>query len=174
MNHLQVISGLLQLKKYDRAGEYIKQVAEKLNRSGVLARLGSPEVVAAVLTGELEAGKKGIPLIHTIGTDMENGVSNAAAAAEIVRGMLDLAVSRVPPAGLTPEGIDLEINEQNKDYVFRVSFPGLEEAGNIAASPQVALLEELAARIGGTVTVAIFDGGVTVITLAVPSADQGK
>lgn len=43
LNHLQVISGLLQLKKYDRAQEYIKQVAEQLGRAGAVAGPGSPD-----------------------------------------------------------------------------------------------------------------------------------
>lgn len=91
-NHLQVISGLLQLKKYDRAFEYIKGVGEELNRAGALARLGIPQLVQAILVAELAAGKKGIHFDYQIHDNMSEYKGDANSLAVVVQEMLDRAV----------------------------------------------------------------------------------
>ena len=42
LNHLQVISGLLQLKKYDRVSEYIMNIGQEYNQASMLGRIEAP------------------------------------------------------------------------------------------------------------------------------------
>jgi len=52
LNHLQVISGYLQLDKKERAGEYIREVTWNLQRLSEVVHLKVPEIAAAFLLGE--------------------------------------------------------------------------------------------------------------------------
>ncbi|PKM83017.1 MAG: hypothetical protein CVU89_02505 [Firmicutes bacterium HGW-Firmicutes-14] len=168
MNHLQVISGLLQLKRYDRAYEYIGQVAEELGQAGMLARLEVPEITAAVLVSGLRAAERGIVLHHEVSTGMEKGIHNGPAAAEIVGGMLETAIHSAETSPCLAGKINLEIREQDGEYIFRTSYRCREDSairGTGAAS-----LEEAAKRINGRLAVAHSADGIIAVTLSLPVA----
>ncbi|WP_418792594.1 Spo0B domain-containing protein [Phosphitispora sp. TUW77] len=163
MNHLQVILGLLQLQKYDRAGDYIKEVAADMDQAGVLTRLGIPNIVSVVLLAQVSAEKQGIHINNNIGTMLENGLQNEMTVAEIIREMLDLAV-RLSQTGPSFAGsIDFEIIETIGDYVFQVSFCSVQD---VAAD--VLLMNEKSAGVQGNIMTGNSANGITVITLTVP------
>ena len=55
LNHLQVVSGLLQLKKYEQVREYIARVSTEMAQLSKTARVSVPEISAALLTGFYDA-----------------------------------------------------------------------------------------------------------------------
>jgi sensor histidine kinase regulating citrate/malate metabolism len=57
LNHLQVISGFLQLNKPERIREYIKLVTADMNVMSQTSRFKIPELTAALLVGFNEAAK---------------------------------------------------------------------------------------------------------------------
>ncbi|MFX4261616.1 Spo0B domain-containing protein [Pelotomaculum propionicicum] len=57
LNHLQVISGFLQLNKPERIREYIELVTADMSVMSQTARLKIPEITAALLVGFNEAAK---------------------------------------------------------------------------------------------------------------------
>ncbi len=168
LNQLQVISGLLQLKKYDQANEYIKQVAEKLGRAGVLARLGCPEIVAVVLVAEAAAGKKGITFNTVIGTGLEKGIDAGPAVAEIIREMLETAVRLTEETQCFQSSIDLAIQEKEGEYLFQVGFPCRDNADNLGLTASLVFIAEAASEVGGQLTTGTSAGGMTVISFTVP------
>ena len=166
MNHLQVISGLLQLKKNDRAADYIKQVAQEMSQEGALARIGVPGIVAAVLTAELAAKKQGIRLSKNIGTGLDEGLRHERTVIEIIWKMLDMAVRFTEAASNRGEEIGLEIMKKNGAYVFSVGFRSREKNPDLASG--IAFIKEAAEKIdAGMVSVSSPDG-LTVITFSVP------
>lgn len=63
MNHLQVISGWLQLGKGDRAVQYIARVAAEMeSESSALRQIGAPEVGLFVIAVGLEAEPYGVAI----------------------------------------------------------------------------------------------------------------
>lgn len=167
MNHLQVISGLLQLKKYDRAREYINQVADELNRDGVITRLGCPEIAAVILNCNLMAAKRGIEINHVVSTGLEQSFEAGMAVAELVKEMLESAIRFSEQYGCAGETINFEIREQNDQYLFEVGFRCCEE-DDLAFSSSIVFMEETAAGLKSRLSTRSSAGGVTVISLQVP------
>lgn len=62
LNHLQVISGYLQLKKYDSALNYVRQAIMDVEEHGAIMRLNLPELVIWLLLQRMELEEKGIIL----------------------------------------------------------------------------------------------------------------
>ena len=166
MNHLQVISGLLQLKKNDRAADYIKQVAQEMSQEGALARIGIPGIVAVVLTAELDAKKQGIRLSKNIGTGLDEGLRHEKSIIEIIREMLDMAVRFTEAAPNRGEEIGFEIMKKNGAYMFSVGFKSREENPVIASG--IALIKQAADKIDAGMVSESSPEGLTVITFSVP------
>ena len=172
LNHLQVISGLLQLKRYDGAFAYIQQVGEELGRAGITARLGCPEIVAVILTSELAASQKSVQINVEISTDFEKGLMSAFAVAEIVRDMLNTAISLVEVSVGAKGYIDLEITQKDGAYVFQVGFGGGRNTDSLAVESSAVFLGEMAGKLKGRFNTGTSADGATVLTLAVPVPDE--
>lgn len=70
LNHLQVISGFLQLNKPEQAGDYIKQVIADLKVISQTAWVEIPEVTAALLVGFNEAAKIQMEMLLKVDTKL--------------------------------------------------------------------------------------------------------
>ncbi|WP_366924099.1 Spo0B domain-containing protein [Metallumcola ferriviriculae] len=62
LNHLQVISGLIQLGKSDQALNYIKTSITEINRDGSVAKLADSRMALFMVLLQREAKDKGVPL----------------------------------------------------------------------------------------------------------------
>jgi hypothetical protein len=71
LNHLQVISGYLQLNKKERAGEYIREVTHNLQRLSKVVHLKVPEMAAAFLLGEEMAAGVEARTVYNVQFDLE-------------------------------------------------------------------------------------------------------
>jgi len=70
LNHLQVISGLLQLNKVDKAREYISQVGLEIAHASKTSRVKMPEVSLALLYCLNEAAKYQVEVELTVNSDL--------------------------------------------------------------------------------------------------------
>ncbi len=123
LNHLQVISGLLQLKKHDRIMDYIIQIGDEYNQDSLVGRLEVPEIVVAILSSDLAAGKQGIKINKRITTGLEKGIAKAEEAADILKQLLKLVISVVWNADSEKQEIELDIKEEAAKYAFRLKLP---------------------------------------------------
>ncbi|MDD4334936.1 MAG: Spo0B domain-containing protein [Desulfotomaculaceae bacterium] len=71
LNHLQVVSGFLQLNKPDRIREYIEQIIDDMRVVSQTARLGIPEATAALLVGFNEAARYQIEMKLTVNSKLD-------------------------------------------------------------------------------------------------------
>lgn len=62
LNHLQVISGLLQLNKPDKALDYIKQICYEAGQESHICRIDNSELAIRLLREQHMATKRGIEL----------------------------------------------------------------------------------------------------------------
>lgn len=168
MNHLQVISGYIQLKKYDRAHEYIGQVAEELKQASLISKLNCPEIISVVLGADLAAGKNGITVNTVVGSCLSDSLANGLAVAEVLREMLDTALQLVESLPGSGDGVTLEISEKGGDYIFQVSYRCRQNAESLAMTSGAIFLNETAAKVGGRFITESKAEGVNVMTLAVP------
>lgn len=70
LNHLQVLSGLAQLRKTDRALEYISETVYEINRERTLTKLLPPEAGLVVLFWYQRLRDMGIDFRMELNTDM--------------------------------------------------------------------------------------------------------
>ena len=168
LNHLQVISGFIQLKKYDRAGDYIKQVADELSRVGAIARLGCRPLAVEIFLAQLAASKRGIDFKCAVFSGVDKGLQNELAVVDLIRELLATAVSLTDVSICNQQRIDFEISERKGDYLFQVSFRYGENPDGLALTSSIAFLEEGAGKFKGKVHSADSPDGNVVISLTVP------
>lgn len=172
MNHLQVISGLLQLKKPDRALEYINEVAEKLKKVSVISRISSAEIAMAVLRADVAAHRLGIPLNCNISSKIGGGFHHNWAVAELIGEMMEIAIHEVEAAACDSKTIDLNIYNKDGKYVFQVNFPCRKSFDGVSFASRIVFIKETTAKINGQVNFGNSDEGATTITLSVPAGSM--
>lgn len=93
LNHLQVISGYIQLQKSDRALVYLRQAIDQMEQVGRIMRLLQPDLALIALTKIKGAAAKGINLEMKIETRMENLALEPGKAADLWETAWDLALA---------------------------------------------------------------------------------
>lgn len=88
LNHLQVISGYLQLNKTDRAREYIREVTQNLQRLSKVMHLKVPEVAGAFLLGEEMAAGIEVRTEYNVESDLEGCMVSGPVAGRALYGCL--------------------------------------------------------------------------------------
>jgi hypothetical protein len=102
MNHLQVISGWLQLNKPERAYEYLDQVAAKIEAEGNILKLGSPTLALAVLSSSALAESHGVRLEHHLqGAENADNPLLLETLSDLLAAVLPEVARRSPEPALT-------------------------------------------------------------------------
>ncbi|WP_066636394.1 Spo0B domain-containing protein [Desulfolucanica intricata] len=70
LNHLQVISGLVQLGKTDRVKEYIDRICRELQLMSNISRIKVPEIAAAMMIGNNLALERQVDIDYCLKTDL--------------------------------------------------------------------------------------------------------
>ncbi|MEW6696970.1 MAG: Spo0B domain-containing protein [Bacillota bacterium] len=150
LNHLQVISGLIQLNKGERVRDYIKQVCGEYERLSKITRLKSPEVKAVLLITNNEAAKCQVDFSMDIGTNM----ASLDVPGQIVGTALEHCIQQALKFLAPPEAVDrrmnLIISEGDKKITIKLGFPGVPAEVVQDVQKQLALAELLAPYKGST------------------------
>lgn len=72
LNHLQVVSGFIQLGRPERATEYIQQVSRDLELLGAIFRMKVPEVAVFLLQHLIEAEDGQVEVRYEVATDFND------------------------------------------------------------------------------------------------------
>jgi hypothetical protein len=169
MNHLQVISGLLQLNKPERALEYINEAAEELKKASVISRISSAEIAMAILRANLAAHRRGVSINCSISSNLDRTFQASWALAEIIGELLEIAVDEVAVSACNSGAVDLNIYNKDGECVFRVSFPCLNSLDGLSFASRVVFIEETTAKINGRVNFSNSGDGAAIIMLSVPA-----
>ncbi|MTI81517.1 MAG: histidine kinase [Firmicutes bacterium] len=124
LNHLQVISGFLQLNKSDRAKEYIDQISSDIRAQSVIARLEVPELKAVLMVAVNDATKYQVEFTYDINTRLENCSVPGESLAEPVGKCIKLAMDYLSHRELENRQLYLSITEED-GIIFRIGLPGL-------------------------------------------------
>lgn len=154
LNHLQVISGLLQLNKADRVRDYIGQVCSEYERLSRITRLKSDEVKAVLLIANLEAAKVQVEFVYDIQTNLAHlGVPGQVVATALDR-CIKHALKFLAPPQITDRRIKLSIAEGERKTTIKLGFPGVPADIVKDANQQMALTQYMAPY-EGTVKLAV-------------------
>ncbi|MFZ5643181.1 MAG: Spo0B domain-containing protein [Bacillota bacterium] len=138
LNHLQVISGLVQLNKIDRVREYINQVSLEVERLSKVGHLVAPEVAAVLLVGHFLAGKHQVEVLYDINTDLKDCSVPGNILGEVVEAVFKQSLESLVPPGIPNRKLRISLNESEKKYLFRIFCP---EPDKEAESAQARLSE---------------------------------
>lgn len=167
LNHLQVISGLLQLNKTDRALEYIKQVNMEIAQFSKTARVNIPEVTAVLLAGLHDASMLQIEFELAVKTDLAECAVPGPAVGETLESSLNLAISTMASPEAGNRHIDVVLEETAKDYTCRLTFPSPPRSGASQLESKLALTCDLLKPHGGQANLAAA-GKSSIIFLTFP------
>ncbi|AKX93313.1 signal transduction histidine kinase [Moorella thermoacetica] len=116
LNHLQVISGYLQLKKNDRALAYLRQVIDQLEQIGRIMHLQEPALALTALARIEGAVARGISLEMKISTRMEKLALEPGTARALWEAAWDLALA------LAGDGNTLRVELTSEAEGYRLLF----------------------------------------------------
>nr|WP_238480759.1 Spo0B domain-containing protein [Desulforadius tongensis] len=125
LNHLQVISGLLQLNRGERVKDYIDQITREMAPLSAVTRLKVPELKAVLLIAVHKAKKHQIDFVYNIDTHLDDFAVPGAVLAEAVEECINAAVERLSPAHIEDRRLLFALTERENEFVFKFRLPGL-------------------------------------------------
>lgn len=163
LNHLQVISGLLQLNKLDRAREYIGQVSVEMALMSKTSRVKIPEVTAALLTGFNEASRYQIKLELAVNSNLADCAVPGPVAGEALEHSLNCVIENMASPEIIKERIlEVLFTESDKKYTCRLFCPFFRLTDPLRFEKRLAPVGELLAQYGGGAKIAITNNGIEI------------
>jgi len=159
LNHLQVISGLVQLNKVDRVREYINQVSLEVERLSKVGHLLVPEVAASLLIGHFMAGKHQVDVIYEIDTNLESCAVPGKILAEVVEEVFAQSMECLVPPGVPDRTLKISLSENEKKYLFRIFSPHPSHREVDSAQSRLTLIGNKLIPYGGKVGIVVTGGG---------------
>lgn len=123
LNHLQVISGFLQLNKPERIREYIELVTIEMRVMGQTARLKIPAVTAALLVGFNEAAKYQAEMKLTVNTNLAQCTVPGPVVGEALENVLHCYFKNLSSPESGERNFVIRIVESEEEYVICLCSP---------------------------------------------------
>jgi len=133
LNHIQVISGYLQLNRIEQTEQYIGEAVTRINRFGEILHLKPPEVAAALLIARNQAAKYGVEIDLKIEGNPE---SCLAPGKDIGSGLLEI-IDKILPVflpGVRNRDLRISFMEEPGKFICRLSFPVPASGNDLAKS----------------------------------------
>lgn len=146
LNHLQVISGLLQLNRVEQAGEYIKSTARNITRLSRVVHLAIPDAAAAVLLAHHGAAERGVEVEYRVDADLNGCLVPGDKLGPLLETVLLHAVECLAGSGHGDRRLHVDIDSLEGGYGFRIRF---EMPGDGRDGCGEEILEESAAKLAG-------------------------
>lgn len=119
-NHLQIINGLIELNRPEKAREYLKNVAGEGFVISDKYEIGIPEIESAIITSIYDAEKYNIEvIINAINLD-KNFSNKAYALSKILSNLIRNAMFALKEEEGTDKQLTIKIYEENRQYIFEI------------------------------------------------------
>ncbi len=123
LNHLQVVSGLLQLKRDEQARDYINKVAVEIRRLSRVVHLKVPEAAAAILLAHHLAADYQVEMKYTVEANLGGCSIPGPELGRALEMVLGYAVKCLAPLENEDRELFLEIRSSGEDgYLLLVRF----------------------------------------------------
>jgi len=162
LNHIQVISGFLQLNKFEQAHEYIKEVSREMAVLSKTSRIKNPEVTAALLTGLNEASKYQIMIDVAVDSSLADCTVPGSVLGVALENCFNSFFEVMSSPDIKDKIIEVLFAQSDNKYTCRFfsQFPQISDQSRFEQS--LAQAGELLARFGGQAKVTFKDGGVEI------------
>ncbi|WP_018085758.1 Spo0B domain-containing protein [Desulfurispora thermophila] len=167
LNHLQVISGLLQLNKPERVMDYIKEVSYSIASLSKVVHLKNSEAAAAMLVGSYEAAKEQVELRFHVKTDLAQIDLPDELVGEVLLAAVGAAVSCLVLDKQVDRYLEINLLEHPRWYVCRVTIPVDETVCLNWWQERLGGLDSKLRARGGRINV-VFSAGVTELVINLP------
>lgn len=165
LNHLQVISGLLQLNKVDRVREYIGQIGMEMAQLSKTSRVKIPEVTAALLAGFNDASMSQIELELTINSNLAQCAVPGPVVGEAVERCLNYAFATMASPEAGERRLEVIFAESEKKYTCCLFFPEPSLEDLDLFEKRLAPVGELLNPYGGRVNLAVANNGIEIFLI---------
>jgi sensor histidine kinase regulating citrate/malate metabolism len=123
LNHLQVISGLLQLNKGEKVRDYIREISQEIGRLSRVSHIKNHYVAAALLLGHHRAELYKVAINYNIHTDMEQCSMPGGDLARVLYEFLSRAAVCLASSEAPGRIMNVTISETEKMYLCSISLP---------------------------------------------------
>jgi len=122
INHLQVISGYLQLQKQEIAHDYIQKISGLLREQGKIFCLKIPEVTTVLLVEQKKARDYGIEVIFDIQDDLANCSTSGDVIGTLLETVFYVIISYLASFGLANGRLEVSLVWERKRCIWRFCF----------------------------------------------------
>ncbi|ACL70209.1 sensor histidine kinase [Halothermothrix orenii] len=122
-HHLQLLTFLIQMKKYDRALEYMKSVTTELNELGKISSTGIPALNGLLQYKMALAKKEDIKLQVEALAKLENLPLNPSKICRVIGNLIDNAIEYLKDKKDLEKYIQLIITDTRHEYHINLSNP---------------------------------------------------
>jgi sensor histidine kinase regulating citrate/malate metabolism len=145
LNHLQVISGLLQLKKPEQALDYVAKVTQELYSLGKVMRIQDLQIATALLLSNYEANQKGISLQFEISSELDQIALDSLVFSQALGQLLQTLLGLCQKVAVDPAvPMKIGLKEDDKGYIFEIICHNLSLKENDQVLNQLAQIKEIA------------------------------
>lgn len=127
-NHLQVITGYLQLDRIDEANKYIQRVGMELVNLGNTGRLKIPELALVLLCSVDKGAKHEVTVELAVESDFAGCVANGPLIGEIVEQVFDSVLESLPLPNVSEKNIKITLYSKHNQYICCFHFPEPDQA----------------------------------------------
>ncbi len=182
-NHLNVISGLIQLEKGHKAVDYIQKVSGKTTKMFSISTVENPEAAAILYRKCAIAESKGIFVELDIASDLEHIPTDSVELCTILFNLIDNAIYELEKSREDEKILTIDITEQNNQYIFAIgnSYPILAKEIHEKVFEQgfstkegtghgygLSIVKKIVQNNRGKITVESYDGVGTIFTVFLP------
>jgi sensor histidine kinase regulating citrate/malate metabolism len=158
LNHMQVISGLVQLNKTERVREYINQVSHEVERLSKVGHLLVPEVAAVMLVGHFLAGKHQVEVIYEINTDLKECGVPGNLLGQVIQEVFAQSLETLVPPGVPNRRLKISCSESDKKYLIKIFCPEPDKRAE-KAQARLAQIGDSLTPYGGKVGIVVSASG---------------
>ena len=149
LNHLQVISGLIQLGKAEQAREYIKRVCSDTEKISKISRLTVPEIAEFLIMAHYIGERNQINVVYDIGNDVDHCVIPRDILAYILKELLELTLEYMAHSASTEKVLKICLDKPDDILNIRFIFNGLVEKN---AKEKISQLNNKLLSFGGEIS----------------------
>jgi len=129
LNHLQVVSGLIQLGKTDRVREYINDICLNMQLISTINRIRIPEIVAALMIGHNLAFEQQVDVNYMLEDELDETVLSGETLGNILVDMQKVLFAFAATISEEPS-VNLVIEKLKNDYICRLNVKTYSEEDN--------------------------------------------
>ena len=162
LNHIQVISGYLQLNKVDYVREYIRQICLEATQMSKTARIKIPEVTAVLLIGFKDAAKYQITASLAVDSNLTDCAVPGHVLGEALECNFDSVIASMASPELEERRLEVYFTERERTYICRLCFPAPQKNELRCLESRIACASGLLNPHGGKIRVTVNDSDMKI------------